>query len=223
MKTVLIIAIGIIIIGVAVFLYETRSIKFKKTDINAEVTPLAKVSEEGAKLLKIEQASSQVSFALNEVLSGVPTHVVGTSSAVAGEISLNLNRAQLTISEIKIDARTLKTDIERRNNAIARFILESINPGNEYITFKTTQITDLPEKIEVGQKFSYSISGDLTIKGITKQVTFQATSLAREDGAFEGSASSTLSYADFNIHIPSLSFLANVDKEVVLSINFVAK
>lgn len=222
MKTILIIIVVLALVGVAIFFYKTRPIKFKETNLNNQIQHLDE-AKTTSKILKLDSTKSEVSFALNEVLSGVPTHVVGTSSTLVGEVSVELQPAKLNISEIKIDARTLKTDIERRNSAIARFILESIKPGNEYITFKPIEIKDLPKTIEINKEFTYSITGDLTIKGTTKLITFQAKSLVNQNGSLSGSASSTLVYADFGVSVPNLSFLANVDKEVVLTINFLAK
>jgi polyisoprenoid-binding protein YceI len=117
----------------------------------------------------------------------------------------------------------LKTDNERRNGALGRLILKSDQTGNEYITFKTTAITGLPDTIETDKAFSYTIAGDMTVRGVTKPVTFKTTNTFKADGSFVGSADTTIAYADFGISIPDLSFLANVDKTTKLSISIVAK
>jgi polyisoprenoid-binding protein YceI len=231
MKTILASIIAVIIIGGGLFLYQTRPTAAPTTDINTEVEHLdttdataGTTDTTAIKTLRIVGAESKATFSLNEVLNGTPTLVVGTTSQVAGDIQISATApAKLTIGEIKIDARTLKTDNERRNGALGRLILKSDQTGNEYITFKTTAITGLPDTIETDKAFSYTIAGDMTVRGVTKPVTFKTTNTFKADGSFVGSADTTIAYADFGISIPDLSFLANVDKTTKLSISIVAK
>lgn len=222
-KIFLFIILGIIIVAGA-FFYETRPSSAPTVDVNTQVNHLSTGEKKDIKTLHIIGEESQAQFSLNEVLAGKPTLVVGSTHQVAGDIQVSTeNPAKITIGEIKIDARTLKTDNERRNASLNRLILKTDKSGNEYITFKANEVTGLPEKIQTGQEFSYKIKGDLTISGVTKPATFEATSTIGEDGSFTGSANTTVTYADFNVSVPSLPFLSNVDKTTKLSISIVAK
>jgi polyisoprenoid-binding protein YceI len=176
------------------------------------------------KHLSIVQETSKAEFSLNEVLSGVPTLVLGTTNQIAGDIILDPKApANIQIGEIKVNARTLKTDNDQRNGAIGRLILKSEDPANEFIVFKTAQVTGMPQEIQTDKEFTFKIMGDLTIRGVTKPVTFDATGTLKNDGTLTGTAKTSLTYGDFGLSVPNLSFLANVDKTVNITISVTAK
>src|SRR6185436_20366561 len=98
-----------------------------------------------------------------EQLNGNDKTVVGTTSEVAGDILLNLSDlSQSEIGEISINARTFATDDDRRDNSVARFILQSESDANEFITFKATSISSLSGSATVGDTLTFQVTGDLT-------------------------------------------------------------
>ena len=167
------------------------------------------------------QAESEVRFTLNEVLSGVPTTVIGTTDQVAGEIAINLaNPANSTVGVILVNARTLATDNNFRNRAIKNEILQT--DEYEFVRFTPTAITGFPENPVVGETLKFQITGDLTIRDITNPVTFDVTATAVSETRLEGSASAMVARADYDLKIPNVPRVANVDEEVLLEIDFVA-
>ena len=168
-------------------------------------------------------SGSFVEFRINEVLRGSPFTVVGTTTDVAGDIRLNLaNPSESVLGTIRINARTIQTDSSQRNGAIARLILKSENAENEFIEFKPTSITGLPESIVVGTEYNFQTTGDLTVSGVTKPVTFNSKLRLVSEAELRGSSESTVRYKDFNLTVPSVPFVANVGEEVILKIEFVA-
>ncbi len=224
-KTILITLTIILAIGYGFFSYYTRPLPVMTININDQVEHLAdtQTNTENSKVLNIVNTQSEASFSLNEVLNGKPTLVVGTTNQVAGDIKVIETPATISFGEVKVDARTLKTDNEKRNGAIGRMILKSEETGNEYIVFKTTSVIGLPAIFEKGREFNYKIIGDLTIRGVTKSVSFDAKSTLNNDGTLKVSASTMVTYGDYGISVPSFPFLANVDKTTKLSISLIAK
>jgi polyisoprenoid-binding protein YceI len=175
----------------------------------------------GTVIYQIVPADSSASFTVGEVLNGSPNTVVGTSNQVAGQIALDQNNpASAQIGPIQVDARTLVTDNNFRNRAIANQILDTNN--YEYITFTPKTLSGLPDQITYGTSYTFKISGDLTIKGVTQQVTFDATVTPVDATHLKGSATTTVLYKDFGISIPQVRSVASVDNQVVLKIDFVA-
>jgi polyisoprenoid-binding protein YceI len=175
----------------------------------------------GTTLFEIVQAESQASFTIDEVLEGAPKTVVGTTDQVAGQIAVDpANPGATQVGTIQINARTLSTDSSMRNRAIKNRIL--MTDANEFITFAPTQLVGLPATGAVGQEYSFQIVGDLTIKGVTRPVTFDVTVKAASEQRLEGTATSTIRYADFGVAIPSVPMVANVSEEVRLDLTFVA-
>jgi polyisoprenoid-binding protein YceI len=124
----------------------------------------------------------------------------------------------LQVGTILIDARTLQTDDSSRNRALNNQILSTEN--YEYISLTPTSLSGLPDEVSVGQPFTFQLMGDLTIKDTTKPVTFDVTATLDADGNLSGAATSTIDYSDWGIAIPSVPFVASVENEVVLGLNF---
>lgn len=173
-------------------------------------------------LFRIAQDDSTVRFRINEVLVGNPTEVVGSTSQIAGDIIVNFsNPAQSQIGEIAINARTLRTDNDIRNQSIRGQILQT--NSNEFITFVPTALQNLPaESVSPGETLEFQIVGDLTIRGMTNAVTFDASVTLVDASRIEGFASTTVRYADFGITINSPPSVSGIGDEVILEIDFVA-
>ncbi|WKZ29340.1 MAG: YceI family protein [Patescibacteria group bacterium] len=207
--------------GAAGFLYVTRPLA-APSDVR-EPAADAPETKEGQKAYRVDSGSSRVTFTLNEVLSGQPTEVVGVTNQVTADFVLDTERpAASSLGTVRVNARSLKTDSTRRDGAIGRFILKSEDPANEFIVFEAKALEGLPEKIDVDAAFTFSVKGDLTIAGITKEVEFDGTATLEASGQLKGAAQTTVQRADYNLIIPSVPFVANVDQEVRLEIEFVA-
>lgn len=175
----------------------------------------------GPVLFEIVQAESEARFILNEVLRGDPNTVVGATDQVAGEILFNpADPASARVGTILVNARTLATDDDRRNRAMGNRILDT--GAYEFISFTPTSISGLPESVRTGDGVTFQLTGDLTIRDVSTEVTFQATVIPVSDDRLEGMASATVLRGDYRLIIPSVPFVANVDEEVMLELDFVA-
>lgn len=212
------------VVSIGAFLYLTRDIAAPSTNVQSTVEQLDTADESaGETVFRISQDESQVEFNIFEVLNGSDKTVVGTTNQVAGDILINLgDPAQSEIGEIAINARTFQTDEDRRDNAIARFILQSENDANEFITFQPSSISGLPADASIGDSFTLEVSGDLTIAGVTQPVTFDVTTTLEADNKLVGSAETVIQRGDFNLTIPNVPFVANVGEDVTLKFDFVA-
>ncbi len=232
LKTILITAGVIVLAGISSYAYLTRPARAPSVpsiDVNESpnnINPVGNPPDGSANSntfnLKLTNEST-AQFKLNEVLSGTPTQVVGITHNVSGDVSVTLNPAKITVDEIKINARTLKTNNEQRNGAIANFILKSDQAENEFIVFKNVTFTGFPNTIVKNTPFNFTATGDLLITGKTKKVSFNGQGTVNNDNSFSGSASTTVTYGDWGVTVPNFPFLANVDKQVKLTLNFVAK
>lgn len=178
-----------------------------------------------AKILNIVSEDSEAKYSLNELLSGVPTFVVGTSHQLNGQIAVDAvsQPAAITIGDVKLDATSFTTDKPLRDKNVISMVLKSDKPENQFIVFHTTSITGVPETLTADKSFPVKITGDLTISGVTKPTTFDGSITWKSDGSLSGSASTNLTYANFGLTIPDLPFLANVDEVVKLELNLSAK
>lgn len=175
-------------------------------------------------LFRISQDDSEVRFRINEILAGNAFEVVGRTKQVAGDVIINYQDPSLsTIGTIAINARTLRTDRNERNDSIRSLILESSKDEYEFIFFEPTELIDAPtESVDVGETVEFQIKGNLTIKDVTREVTFDATITADALDQITGFARTQILYTDFGLSVNPPPLVAGVEEEVILEIEFVA-
>jgi polyisoprenoid-binding protein YceI len=224
LRMVVAIVVVVAVVGVAAFaLWNAAAGTGEPTQNVAEVVPTLEVAAE-APVYEIQQEGSEARFLIDEVLRGAPFTVVGVTNQVAGQMTLDLaNPANTQLGTILINARSLQTDASQRNNALRNFILRSADDAFELITFEPTALSGLPEAaVAVGEEVAFQITGNLTIVETTREVTFDVTVTLNEDNTISGLAVATVLYADFNLTIPSVPFVASVEDDVRLELQFVA-
>ena len=178
----------------------------------------------GGSSFEIDQARSIARFEIDEVLNGNPTHVVGTTDQVVGQIRVDVtDLSSIEFSEIIVNARTLDTGSERRDRAMrGPIVLDSGSDENELITLVVTSIEGLSGEAAVDESFEFTVNGDLTIKGNTQPVTFDVMVTLVDDDTVEGSATANITRDMFQIGIPSVASVADVTNEVLIGLEFIA-
>jgi len=173
-------------------------------------------------IFELVQGESQARFIINEVLRGSPVTVVGSTDQVAAQIAIDAaNPGATQLGQVSVNARTLATDQDMRNRAIKNFILNTDN--YEFVTFQPTELVGLPEAVTVGESFTFQIVGDLTIRDVTKPVTFDVTVTPVSETRIEGLATTTFPYRDFGLSIPDSPSVDTVADDVTLELEFVAE
>ena len=176
-----------------------------------------------ATLYRIVPDESEARYEIDEILRGEPFRVVGRTDQVAGDIILDLaNAAASQVGVIRINARTLATDEERRDRATRSRILQSAEAAYEFVDFTPTALEGLPGTVSVGDTASFTIVGDLKIRDITAEARFDATVNVVAEDRLEGTAEATVLRSTYNLIIPNVPFVTDVSEEVLLGINFVA-
>jgi polyisoprenoid-binding protein YceI len=191
----------------------------------AEMAAEEPQAAEGQTVFTILPDESEARFLIGEVLAGNAITVVGATGDVEGQIVVDYANPQAaTMSTIQVDMSTLKTDNGFRNSAIHDMILQTGNADFRHATFEATAITGLPERATAGQSFDVQITGNLTIHGVTREETFNATISPVSETRIEGLASLTVLYADYGVQILRLpQQVASVEEEVTLELEFAAE
>ena len=163
-------------------------------------------------------------YIVNEVLRGSPNTVVGKTDNVSGSVQFFHNDISSSkIAQVRINARTFKTDSGSRDNAVVGLIFKSHKPENEFITYKPDTVQAEKNSLAEGESTKVTFVGTLTISGKSRKAVF-AGSIKRDTAStLSVQASSVVRYADYGLSVPDLSFLADVDEEVTLKINLIAK
>jgi polyisoprenoid-binding protein YceI len=187
-------------------------------------TTSAETSSANEVLFAIVPEESEVRFGLNELLRGQPTRVIGRTDQIAGQIRVDFtNPAQSQVGIIRINVRTMVTDQEMRNRAIRSQILQSAQDEFEFSQFEPTSIDGMPDSITIGEPFTFSMTGNLTVRDITNPVTFSVTVTPVSETEITGNATAQVMRGDYNLVIPNVPSVADVSEEVDLEIDFTAR
>ena len=236
-RTVIIIAslvgAGLLVVGAAAYaLRPTAAPSGEFTPIPVEATEAepvalpttgdeAEIVVSAIQTFHIDTSQSEARFEIGEILNGSFNLVIGVSDQVAGEILIDVaNPANSQIGVVQINARAFVTDSGLRNRAINNNILQT--QAYEFITFIPTAIVGMPETAAVGDTLNFQVVGDLTIRDITEEVTFDLVVNVVAEDRLEGEATATIQRGDYQLTIPQVPSVASVDEELVLAFDFVA-
>lgn len=178
----------------------------------------------GGRVYAIDPSKSEARFIIDEVLNGAPNTVVGRTNRLQGSITASFaHPSAATMTLLTVDLSALQTDSAMRNRMIQGTILETGNPAFQFAEFDMTRLEGLPDKVTVGQPFSFKITGNLTLHGATRPLTFDMSITPVSDTQLTGKASTQITYADFGVGVLRMPpQVASVASTTTLEIEFVA-
>ena len=167
---------------------------------------------------------SKATIRVREQLVGVslPSDAVLTASGAKGSFELNADGTFESGSKITFDLTTLSSDERDRDNFIKNDTLQVRQfPTAQFVPTKTSGLT-VP--LAANGTFTFTLTGNMTIRGKTKEVTFDVT--AKRDGAdltATATANPSWKFGDFGMTAPSVPFrVLSVTDEIRASIDIVA-
>jgi len=216
-----VVLVGVLVMGAAYIWFSGESGQPSRT---TAAPALVLQPGDTRSLFHITPEESEVRFIIDETLLGNPKTVVGSTNEVAGDLLVDFqNPANSQLGTIRINVRTLETDNEFRTRALRGQILQAERAEFEFAEFTPTALTGLPDMVTIGEPFDFQIGGNLTVHGVTREVTFDATLIPISETHLEGSAQATVRYQDFGMTIPEAPGVANVSNDVQLEIDFAAQ
>jgi polyisoprenoid-binding protein YceI len=177
----------------------------------------------GARTFRIVPDQTEASYEVQEQFLNrdLPNMAVGKTNTVEGEFQFSLDgKPTGQVTKFTVDLRTLTSDESRRDNRIRRQWLESEKyPTAEFVS---TEAQNLPASYAEGQEVSFKLVGNLTIREITRPVTFDVIGKLMGD-TVTGTASTQILMKDFGFDPPSVAGMLTVKDGVTIRVNFTAK
>lgn len=225
MKKYLPALIALLVIVLGAYFYATRPIALAPVDTSNEQATNATSTAASQKVYVVDPANSKAEFRIGEILNGKPFEVVGVSNQVTGQLVIDTkDPSKSTMSTVRVNAQVFKTDSERRDSAIARFILKSEDPVNQFVVFEPSAVTTgTLAPLAVGVPHTFTLLGKLTVAGVSKDALFSVKLTEQASGDIVGTASGTLNRADYNLVIPKVPFVASADEQVRMNFTFTLK
>ena len=150
---------------------------------------------------------SQAGYRVHENLAGQSTTAVGRTSKVTG--SATISGSQLSTATFTVDMASVASDKSQRDS---RFRGSSVMDTKQYPngTFTLTQPVQLGSIPAPGTKITEHATGNLTLHGVTKPVTFEVTAV-RSGNTIQVQGSIPVTFSDFNVTAPDLAGFVTVD------------
>jgi polyisoprenoid-binding protein YceI len=161
---------------------------------------------------------SSASYRVAEQLVGInfPNDAVGTTPTVAGTLVIAADGTIAPGSKLSIDLRNLKSDQDGRDGYVKNRLLETEKfPTAEFVP---TKITGLPVLIPTQGQVGIQLTGNMTIHGVTKEITFQGIATFGRDATVAGRAKTTFNFATFGLTKPTIARLMSVEDKIDLEI-----
>lgn len=152
---------------------------------------------------------SEGAYTVNEKFANLPApnDAVGKTDQVTGQIVLGPNGQVVEGGRIVVNVQSLKSDQDRRDNYIRNTSLESSKFPEA--TFVIRSAEGLMGPLGASPT-DFRITGDLTLHGVTRPVTWNATASQSGD-TINGTATLTVKMQDFMITPPMIAILTTSD------------
>jgi len=187
-------------------------------------TPASTQPPAGPTLFQIIPGESQLKYEVYETFLDQNNRInlaVGVSPQVTGEINVDRSTpGNSTLGIITADISQFQSDSSRRDNALReRFIESALYPN---VSFTAQSVEGLPTTYQDGEEIPLKISGDLTIRDVTKPVTFDAK-VKLEGDTLSGEAVTTILMSEFGFGPISIAGILNTEDEAKVTLTFLAR
>jgi polyisoprenoid-binding protein YceI len=166
------------------------------------------------------QAGSKASYAVREQLAGrdFPSDAVGATDRVTGALAFDAEDNLIPgLSKLVVDLRGLASDDTRRDNYVRNNTLQTSRYSSAEFVPRTLSGLGLPFP-SLGQA-SFQISGDMTIRGVTRPLTLDVQA-AFNGKNITGVATASFTFADFEITKPRVFLVLSVEDAIKLKVEF---
>ena len=154
----------------------------------------------------VATSESTLGYRVKEVLGGVDTEGVGRTSAVDG--SITIDGTMVVEGGFSVEVGSIKSDSSRRDGQFTGRIMDAATFPTA--SFVITQPIDLGTIPTDGQQITVEATGDLTLRGTTKTVTFPLTA-EYSNGRVGVFGNIPIVFAEYGIPNPSNQFVTTGD------------
>ena len=167
---------------------------------------------------------SSVRYLVGEQLArrDLPNDAIGVTSDITGDIFLDKSgKIDKNNSKIVVKLDSLESDDSRRDNYLQTRTLIGSAQFPEAV-FVPEEISGLDWPIKDGEKLIFEMAGQMTIRGITKPMTWTVEANL-EKGMITGHADTRFYFSDYGIPKPTLLFILSMDDEIRLEADLLIK
>lgn len=149
---------------------------------------------------------SELGYRVPEVLGGVDTEGVGRTNQVDG--SITIEGTTVTAAEFVVDVASIRSDQSRRDAQFSGRIMDTATyPTASFVLTEPIELGAIPAD---GEQITVTATGELTLRGTTRPVTFELTA-EYTNGRIGVFGTINVVFADYGIPDPSNAFVSTGD------------
>jgi polyisoprenoid-binding protein YceI len=207
--------VTVVVIYAGIFLW-TKVIhpaedKLNSDDLTAVVTDTSPEATDPALASDVSgiwkaTTKSTLGYRVKEVLGGLDTEAVGRTDQVTGELVIEASR--LMAATFSVNVGTITSDSSKRDNQFTGNIMDvSTYPTADFVLTTPIDFGSIPLP---GVQLTAIATGDLTLHGVTRAVTFEVTT-EYASNVIGVLGSIDITFADYGIANPSNAFVSTGD------------
>jgi len=161
--------------------------------------------------------ASEANYRVREQFAGInfPDDVVGVTGAVDGRIALDGAGGVLDGSLVTVGLAALTSDEPRRDDYVRNNTLQTARfPTADFVP---TRVTGLAFPLASSGAVEVEITGELTLRGVTRPVTWHGIATFERD-VVRLEAATTVTFTDFELTRPRFAAVLGVADEITLEI-----
>ena len=173
--------------------------------------------------LVVAPEKSEARYRVREQLVNVslPNDAIGRTKEVTGAIVLKTDGSIVSPdSKFVVGLQTLQTDQSQRDNYVRRNLLQI----DQYptVVFVPTQVTGLPSPLPQSGDVTFKLIGDLTIRNVTQQVTWNVTGKI-QGNELTSQATTSFKFDYFGLTQPKVPVVLSVEDHIQLELDMVLR
>ena len=207
--------VTVVVIYAGIFLW-TKVIhpaedKLNSDDLTAVVTDTSPQATDPALASDVSgiwkaTTKSTLGYRVKEVLGGLDAEAVGRTNQVTGELVIEASRVMA--ATFSVDVGTITSDSSKRDNQFTGNIMDvSTYPTADFVLTTPIDFGSIPLP---GFQLTATATGDLTLHGVTRSVTFEVTT-EYASNVIGVLGSIDITFADYGIANPSNAFVSTGD------------
>ena len=207
--------VTVVVIYAGIFLW-TKVIhpaedKLNSDDLTAVVTDTSPQATDPALASDVSgiwkaTTKSTLGYRVKEVLGGLDAEAVGRTNQVTGELVIEASRVMA--ATFSVDVGTITSDSSKRDNQFTGNIMDvSTYPTADFVLTTPIDFDSIPLP---GFQLTATATGDLTLHGVTRAVTFEVTT-EYASNVIGVLGSIDIAFADYGIANPSNAFVSTGD------------
>ncbi len=164
-------------------------------------------------------SGSFAGFRVAEEMTIGSVTAVGRTGDITG--SLTIEEGSLIAADVTVDMTTIVSNDPRREHAITNAVRARIHPTASFVLTDTVALD--VDTLTSGATLDNELLGDLTVNGVTNQVSFRLQSTIVEPDLGLVVGSTEISWADFNVTPPRASIVVSVADQGIVEFQLIVR